>query len=331
MVRVKFSTKVPPHWKTHSSDGRKRQQTKKGRQSKVENDSQDDESWLLLPEPAPDAIMQELDKPTRGKQESRILFPVLNTNPEVLVDIPTPLPGTRLHGAMELIPIGDIGKSSTQIFITHLCALLRFGPSITNIEVSTTVSQMYDLGCPPTNEEVVSNAKLFIQAAAQLDATGKIKDAAEAILVDLAYTIKGRDTGAFPVGQQYEYLEKQVTFLGTILEHIGHPPKTSKFSVDSCQTFPRQGHGVGTCLNGADHCYSLLTLFSASSYLYRRACHQEACYQACFPIAANHPKDRPSPSIESHTIKLVICGVMESGRWSPLKCQWGMLHQTLSK
>ncbi|EGZ69598.1 hypothetical protein NEUTE2DRAFT_23733, partial [Neurospora tetrasperma FGSC 2509] len=152
-------------------------QTKKGRQSKVENDSQDDESWLLLPEPAPDAIMQELDKPTR-------------------VHIPTPLPGTRLHGAMELIPIGDI------------------------------VDQMYSLGCPPTNEEVVSNAKLFIQAAAELDATGKVKDAAEVILVDLAYTIKGRDTGAFPVGQQYEYLEKQVTFLGTILEHIGHPPKT---------------------------------------------------------------------------------------------------------
>lgn len=235
MARVKFSTKARPHWKVHSPDARKRQQTKKGRQFKVDND---DESWLLLPEPASDAVMSEVDEPTKGKQESMILFPVLNTNLKVLVDIPSPLPGTRLHEAMELIPIGDIGKSSTLIFITHVCASLRFGSSITNKEVSTTVDQMYSLGCPPNNEEVVSNAKLFVQAATELDATRKIQDAAEAILVDLAYTIKGRDTGALPVGQQYEYLQRQITFLGTLLEHIDRPHKTGKLSNDSSQTVP---------------------------------------------------------------------------------------------
>ncbi|KAK3496181.1 hypothetical protein B0T13DRAFT_512014 [Neurospora crassa] len=186
MVRVKFSTKAPPHWKTHTSDTRQRQETKKGGQSKVDND---DESWLLLPEPASDAVMPEVDEPTK-------------------VDIPSPLPGTRLHAAMDLIPIGDI------------------------------VSEMYNLGCPPTNEEVVSNAKIFIQAAANLDATGKVKDAAEVILVDLAFTIKGRDTGAFPVGQQYEYLEKQVIFLGTLIEHMGHSSKTVTCAAKAATTKP---------------------------------------------------------------------------------------------
>ncbi|KAL0468484.1 hypothetical protein QR685DRAFT_423317, partial [Neurospora intermedia] len=161
-------------------------QTKKGRQSKVDND---DESWLLLPEPASDAVMPEVDKPTR-------------------VEIPSLLPGASLHAAMELIPSDDI------------------------------VSEMYNLGCPPTNEEVVSNAKLFTQAAAQLDATGKIKDAAEAILLDLAFTINGRDIGAFPVGQQYEYLQRQVTFLSALLEHIGHPPKTATCTAKPATTKP---------------------------------------------------------------------------------------------
>ncbi|KAK3946826.1 hypothetical protein QBC32DRAFT_319560 [Pseudoneurospora amorphoporcata] len=84
MVRIKMSTKPPPHWTTHSSAAGKRQQTKKGRQSKVA----EDESWLLLPEPVAHEADLEAFKPTE-------------------VAIPPPVPGTPVHAAWK-IPVGEI-------------------------------------------------------------------------------------------------------------------------------------------------------------------------------------------------------------------------------
>ncbi|KAK3347647.1 hypothetical protein B0H65DRAFT_570701 [Neurospora tetraspora] len=191
MVRVKISTKPPPHWKVHSPAARKRQQTKKGQQSKVDNDVRDDESWLLLPEPAADAMNLEVDKPTK-------------------VVIPTSLPASRLHAAMEMIPVEDI------------------------------VGRMYHLGCPPSNKELVADATVFVEEAAKLEATGEIKEAAITILEDLAFTINDRGTGAYPVGQQYEFLKKQVTFLGAIIQLIERPPKPVTVEPATAKPVPKR-------------------------------------------------------------------------------------------
>ncbi|KAJ4385011.1 hypothetical protein N0V85_008333 [Neurospora sp. IMI 360204] len=191
MARVKMSTKPPSHWKVHQSDVRKRQQTKRGRQSKVDNDVQDDESWLLLPEPAADAMNLEVEKPKQ-------------------VVIPTPIPGSRLHAAIEKIPVEDI------------------------------VGRMYHLDCPPSNKELVADATVFVEEAAKLEATGEIKKAAITILEDLTFTINGRGTGAYPMGQQYEFLRKQITFLGAIVQIIDHPPKTVTVEPATAKPVPKR-------------------------------------------------------------------------------------------
>ncbi|KAK3485389.1 uncharacterized protein B0T23DRAFT_432979 [Neurospora hispaniola] len=171
MVRVKFSTKPPPHWKAHSLDTRKRQQTKKGRQSEADND---DETWLLLPEPSSNTEQLEVVEIKK-------------------VVIEPPRAGTRLHAAMELIPVEDI------------------------------VAELYYLGCPPTNNELVTHARMFFEGAVALDATGKVKDAASDIILHLASIINGGETGAFPMGHQYELLNKQVTFLSALLDLTDRP------------------------------------------------------------------------------------------------------------
>ncbi|KAH7628005.1 hypothetical protein B0T09DRAFT_289875 [Sordaria sp. MPI-SDFR-AT-0083] len=91
MVRTKMSSKPPPYWKNESPAAKKRQQRKKGRQSKVveEEVEQEDESWLILPEPVAyqadsDAVMQ-----------TELIIPALE-------------PDTPLHAAMEKIPVGEI-------------------------------------------------------------------------------------------------------------------------------------------------------------------------------------------------------------------------------
>lgn len=161
---------------------------------------------------------------------------------------------------MEMIPVEDIGKSSTSTSSTPSCAFLRVEHSIANVQ--TTVGRMYHLGCPPSNKELVADATVFVEEAAKLEATGEIKEAAITILEDLAFTINDRGTGAYPVGQQYEFLKKQVTFLGAIIQLIERPPKPGMLSFQSPQTAPRGGHGARTPLNIADHCYSLTDTLS---------------------------------------------------------------------
>ncbi|KAK1776563.1 hypothetical protein QBC45DRAFT_381053 [Copromyces sp. CBS 386.78] len=176
MVRIKVSTKPPPHWTTHSSAAGKRQQTKKGRQSKVA----EDESWLLLPEPVAHEADSEAFKPTE-------------------VAIPPPVPGTPVHAAMEKIPVGEI------------------------------IQDLYHHGCPPTNQELVAHAEIFVISARKADAMAEYHDAAEVVLDHLACTImSGSGNGEIPVGHQYEFLRKQLTFIEAMIDIFLDPKKLAK-------------------------------------------------------------------------------------------------------
>ncbi|KAK3388642.1 hypothetical protein B0T20DRAFT_484212 [Sordaria brevicollis] len=104
------------------------------------------------------------------------------------VILPVPRRGTKLYAAWELIPVGKI------------------------------VSDMYQFGSPPTNEELMSHAKIFAEHAIKQDAATEIEKAAKAILEDLNFTANGFGTGAYPVGQQFEGILKQGFFVGAIAD-----------------------------------------------------------------------------------------------------------------